>query len=347
VIAFELLSGVRPWGSDATDTVLAHILSGKRRSISSVLPGTSFLVDEVVERALAREKEARFATACEMVTAFARAYHLPSPFPEKQAAVDDFQAQQRALQLFRERTGSAQVSSDLHQKKTAPLSPPPKPSSFTEAFRRLSSAHFFRPHARASNPLSKDPFLLMKGGLLVGALVVGYLLITNVVGTSRTNPELIPDQSELKPARSLSLHQNNAARPHQVLSNEALRETLTALAADDSRAVELLREACGRSDPSLNQIIFAKRVHDSYLVRMEVVRCAAVSEDLAALSLLEAALQDTDPSVRKEAVVALGDKNNQRTSELLRGRLMNEQDPKIRGAIKFFLNGGTSQKSEQ
>ncbi len=80
VVLWEALAGQRLYPEDAdAATILTKILFEEVRKLSSVVPDLPEGADDVIARGLAKEPEARYATALEMATDVERVFGLASP----------------------------------------------------------------------------------------------------------------------------------------------------------------------------------------------------------------------------------------------------------------------------
>jgi TPR repeat protein len=95
VMAYELLTGTRPFQADSMPTVAHLIVYGPRPSAQAVNPSLPPGIDEVLDRALSRFPEQRFPTCTEFTSALeavlsgqGRVEKIPAPAPAKAAEVD-------------------------------------------------------------------------------------------------------------------------------------------------------------------------------------------------------------------------------------------------------------------
>jgi serine/threonine-protein kinase len=95
VVAFEMLSGTRPFQGDSIATLAHMIAYGPRPSLRTANPMFGPAVDEVLHRALARSPKDRYATCMEFVSALDEALNrapepppLPSPSDAPTAALE-------------------------------------------------------------------------------------------------------------------------------------------------------------------------------------------------------------------------------------------------------------------
>ena len=73
VVAFECLAGKRPFPGDTFTAVVSSILNGKPVALTSYVPEFPLALEEAFEKALSRQREDRFSSAGEMITAFREA----------------------------------------------------------------------------------------------------------------------------------------------------------------------------------------------------------------------------------------------------------------------------------
>ena len=76
VVAFECLSAERPFPGDNFTTVINSILNGKPLSLTQLVPGIALTLEAQFERAFSRDRDQRFQTAEEMISAFTKAAGL-------------------------------------------------------------------------------------------------------------------------------------------------------------------------------------------------------------------------------------------------------------------------------
>jgi hypothetical protein len=86
VLAYELLTGVKPFESDLISTLAHLIVYGKRPSASAANPELPAAVDAVLSRGLARFPEARFNTCTDFIGALESTF-VPTPGPSSQPPV--------------------------------------------------------------------------------------------------------------------------------------------------------------------------------------------------------------------------------------------------------------------
>jgi len=79
VVAFELLTGARPFQSDSLATLTYMIVHGNRPSARAANPRLPESVDEVLRVGLARNPEARYQTCSQFVAALTSAINSPAP----------------------------------------------------------------------------------------------------------------------------------------------------------------------------------------------------------------------------------------------------------------------------
>jgi serine/threonine-protein kinase len=84
VVLYEALTGRRPFAGDDEGDIVVGVLIGEVPPPSSIVEGLPAAIDDVVEKALARRRDERFATAAEFQEALERA--LPPAAPREVAS---------------------------------------------------------------------------------------------------------------------------------------------------------------------------------------------------------------------------------------------------------------------
>ena len=87
IILFEMLTGLKPYRADTpVKQMMAHVLN-PIPSIRAIKPELPDAYDEVIRKALSKERESRFTTAGELTAALARATGTFSPLPPVPAQI--------------------------------------------------------------------------------------------------------------------------------------------------------------------------------------------------------------------------------------------------------------------
>jgi serine/threonine protein kinase len=81
VVAYELLTGARPFLADSMPTVAHLIVYGPRPSAAAARPGLPAAIDQVLERALSRMPADRFANCSQFTAALEQALLASPPLP--------------------------------------------------------------------------------------------------------------------------------------------------------------------------------------------------------------------------------------------------------------------------
>jgi serine/threonine protein kinase len=82
VLAYEMLTGQRPWASDGSDyTLAAEILRKEAAPLRGIDPGISPRVETVVARALQKSPGGRFATMADLIAALREPDEVGAPTP--------------------------------------------------------------------------------------------------------------------------------------------------------------------------------------------------------------------------------------------------------------------------
>ncbi len=159
VVAFECLTGQRPFPGDNFTSVIGNILNSKPLSLTALVPELPLALEAEFERALAKKKEDRFESADHMVTSFARAAGVQAG-SSAVARTSAQQGRQRKLSAWRtvkKAWGSAEAeassSSSATRNVETPLSRPSASVTSTQAIPGGAGQAFGSPWA---NDKGKD-----------------------------------------------------------------------------------------------------------------------------------------------------------------------------------------------
>lgn len=100
VVAFECLTGQRPFPGDNFTSVIGNILNSKPLSLTALVPELPLSLEAEFERALSKKKEDRFESAEHMMSSFARAVGV-QPGSASMARTSSAQGRQRKLSAWR------------------------------------------------------------------------------------------------------------------------------------------------------------------------------------------------------------------------------------------------------
>jgi eukaryotic-like serine/threonine-protein kinase len=177
-VFYELLTGTKPFDAESLHSVLYKVLKAEPRPVREVLPELPFVVGQVLERALAKDRNHRFADGGQLL---------------------------RAVQLTREAIAGGHGDQPLVGLESAAAPPPAEPRSTrseapvppNEASRSASVSATRRPRpssapasaiGRAPAPASRVPLFLMVGGLIAVGMVVAAVVVVMLLRPKATSP---------------------------------------------------------------------------------------------------------------------------------------------------------------
>lgn len=126
VVLFEMLTGVRPFDGETPYTIaVKHVTEPPPSAcgINSRLPGA---VDDVLYRALAKDRTTRYQTATELALAFKQAISQPVPEPVP-ASVINSETEPSRNEALRAALEQHAAQQQQQPRPTPPPSPPPSP----------------------------------------------------------------------------------------------------------------------------------------------------------------------------------------------------------------------------
>jgi serine/threonine protein kinase/Tfp pilus assembly protein PilF len=238
-VFYELLTGTKPFDAESLHSVLYKVLKAEPRPVREVLPELPFVVAEVLERALAKDRTHRFADGGQLL---------------------------RAVQLAREAIAAGQGDKPLTglESGAAPAPPEPRPirsdapATPNEASRSTSVSAPRRPRpasapasaigrAPAPAPRSRVPLYLMVGGLIAVGLVAAAVVVVMLLRPRSTAPAPKATTQIDSLARAVVSTQVEVARQKLDAGDydEALRQAERAQKIDPSDAdvQQVLKEA--------------------------------------------------------------------------------------------------------
>ena len=145
VVLYEMLAGQRPWEGDSDVSLIGRIMTEEPKPLSTLRPDAPAGLTAVLDRALAKDREARYASCHDLqadleallvslgktitaarVSDFAKAYEEPVPAPDESTG-----AAMKALEVEMKLSGPAAAVAGRHAPPRAPRTtvlPPPAPN---------------------------------------------------------------------------------------------------------------------------------------------------------------------------------------------------------------------------
>ncbi|NDC37782.1 MAG: hypothetical protein EBZ48_06985 [Proteobacteria bacterium] len=364
IVAFESLTGQRPFPGRNFTEVIGNILKAKPQSLTALAPELPLALEAEFERALAKKKSSRFATAQEMIDALARALGMtnrsgqgflkPSvdttawEAPRPRARVADVRntgepAPGMGRKVARTIPQSLEVSSASGSASQAAGRSGPNGASLLQLVTLVAGTValvvalglFYLVYA------PRDPKPTSSSVASEGATVPGEAPIESaaIVGSSPREPLLKPATE--RPAMGV---------PTAQLTDKQLLGVLVDPDSSEGVLVEALREGIKRKPSQLVDACVQPLQNDSYAVRIEAIKTVAQLGDRRIVPNIIASLDDHDPLVRGHAARALGALGDRAALAAISERMVAEDVPEVqaamRGAIER-LNGGLAPTAAQ
>lgn len=137
VVAFETLTGQRPFPGDNYTSVIGNILNSKPLSLTALVPELPLALEAEFERALAKKREDRFESAEHMISSFARAAGVDTSVGAGMSRVTSMPVRQRKLSAWRtvkKAWGASETESDDVSPPSSGSAARPAPGAGAGAF---------------------------------------------------------------------------------------------------------------------------------------------------------------------------------------------------------------------
>jgi len=353
IVAFECLTGERPFRGENFTEVISNIVAGKAVALTAVAPHLPLALESEFSRAFARDRDARFESAGEMINAFARALRLE---------VGEGRVE---LPVPRQKTSAPWAAADGENGPAVVGWREPRSSGMTQAVSRPAAGQtpgtmfrepvdftFTLPGQRHGTPK------LRRWTVALGAvcLVLGGVLAAELIGGAAqpTGPTAEEIEDRLADAGRTTVAQSGAAqsepeeaplvqpvvddappgKPIADLTDKQILGVITGRRSAEGSIIEALRTALGRRIPQLADAAVVPLANDAYLVRVEAAKVLAELGDKRVVPRLVLVLDDHDPLVRSQVARTLAALGDRRALGYLSARLATEDSPEVRAAIK-------------
>lgn len=348
IVAFECLTGQRPFPGKTFTEVIGNILNADPLPLTAVVRELPLALESEFERALSKKKNSRFPTAQDMIDAFANALGLANL---------DGRGFLRASSGGQWTTPQSRVSSSATARRDARIESgafgDPNYGAATEGMGTASSGRVNSglavKHRRRVSVLQLFTFLAGASAVAV-ALGLFYVVYTPpkkqfglapepIVATPAPKVERDPGSAPYSSQPVGKLINPQVERPPLGVSLKALTDKqLLGIIVDpqspEGSIIEALREGSSRKVSNLVDASVQPLQNDSYLVRIEAIKTVARSGDRRIVPRLLQALDDHDPLVRGHAAKALGILGDQAVRSALIEREVAEEVPEVRAAMR-------------
>lgn len=372
IVAFECLTGRRPFAGDTFSDVVGNILAGNTLSLTALMPDLPLALEAQFERAFSRNRDARFRTADELVGALCRALGTdatsirtmnPTELSQEPARKrkttgwKSFRSAQRSAPIPAVENTTAPAEVSPWEVESRPISwKQDKPVSESKAKRlpgdiftryegleRLSTAKSATSQADA---VAMRRLTIVFAGVCI-ALGSGLLFIMFGLPEHPKEPEsqvrvpvIAPKQrleDQIENEVGMRLPTSDQAPSGTPIEQMTDRQILGVLLDDRSEEASLLKAidmARKRNVPGLVEASIVPLKNDSYLVRVEMVKLLADIGDRRIVPEIMLRLDDHDPLVRGHAARALGILGDRRALGYLQARYKTETSEEVKVSLK-------------
>lgn len=335
VVAFECLTGNRPYAGNNFTTVVGNILAGNRFSLTELAPELPLTLEAEFERALARERDDRFSSAKEMIDAFASALGVGTTDPRFKVRKRNIlgengeaPAVRPAASEFMEQKNRVTEESGAKKKKVGQR---PAQHSLTELdgtdnlVRKLTKIFGI--------------FCLALGALLAWILIADPLGRRGITPQEAMERSLQSTESTLPALGDAELGAVDSVVPPGgktvvSMSDKEILGVITSKEIDETKVVEALREGMARKVITLLEAALVPLEHDSHVVRKEALKVLGNLRDKRAVTRVLNLLEDHDPLVRIQAAETLASLGDRRVLSYLQLRIEKESDSQVGAKIK-------------
>ena len=295
VVAFECLTGKRPFQGGSFNSVVGNILSGNKLSLTELAPELPLALEQVFEVAFSKNPEERFKTAKELVTELAKALSVQVPIlpvtkSSDQKSSDSDDILKRAELLRRERES---LWAEQGQK---------------EKFDWVRVGLFLA------------GFLFLTLGVILGARILKEASTGGVTPRQAAEKKL-----ELPPPPKIDV-------PVAELATDELLGAF--VGGTEEQILDALPLALERKPVGILEGLKVLLTHESYVIRKEALITIGALKDARGLDIAITALEDSDASVRLSAVNAIGELGGSRAVSFLRSHHKNENSDQVKAAIE-------------
>jgi len=319
IVAFESFTGSRPFQGTSFNTIVGNILASNRLSLCALVPELPLSLEQEMDRALSKEKEKRFGTGRGMIEAFARALSV-----------------QPSVKSALVRTPEPLITRGAQGESTEEILK--RANSLREERERLLME-------RAPEKVGKDWFRIIS--LLFGFIAItgALILFVDLIRSSSDGitPEEAARQKKIEVvdplSRDASVFSVQTEEPPQnvpaaELTNPQLLGLIASRRASEREILAGFEVALERKPPGLLESVITSLSHESYVIRKEGLKVLGILKDDRSVDAVTSLVSDSDPSVRKQAAITLGNLGNTRPVSFLESKYQTESDPSVKNALR-------------
>ena len=366
VMAYELLTGLKPFSGENLPTLVNNIMNSSAAPFEAVAPELPLSLQVEMDKALSKRPDQRFASAEAMCSAFSRALGYTSAAAGTTASSSASGGRKRKFSDWKvvEAVQNFTRGPEIERvRKSTPheFSPwRPESRSFkADSFRLANAAtHSDRPGGLYAG---NEDVLQVKDisnsryksiNLLLGILCIGlsifilYLFISPFSDKGRTEASGDIFVSDLSSFSNMQIAQQDGdlqklkTEPvpegvsiHEV-NDQQLMGLLISPNSSESTIVQAIREARRRSMAQLVEASAHLLKNDSYVVKIETLKLLTEQGDARVAPQVVLSLDDHDPLVRRWAAKTLAQVGDRRIVGYLEARLIKDDVEEVKLDIK-------------
>lgn len=365
VVAFECLTGARPFAGDNFTTVVNNILQGNRTSALALVNDIPDLVEAIFSRAFQRDPANRYQSATIFVQALAGALgvstsnsQLPAVRARKQSDWKPLKGAAHAnsgvFKRTRKRTNTGEFLSPWRIGSRS-LADQGKGRGGASKSERLQEV-FDRNSPGGSAASAMKTFGTQRSKTFIYAVVLGgicILLIFMILLTlNDKNDEIAGNTAGGNPVTAMGDIVEDRIELPEVdpvpegkgvfeMTDRELLGVLVSRNVSHDMVLMAIKEAETRRVAGLLEATVAALQSDSYLVRLEGLKLLQRLGDRRATPEILSMLDDHDPAVRVQAAKTLSALGDSRAIGYLSARILRESDPYVTSELEAAVRSMT------
>ena len=365
VVAFECLTGKRPFQGDNFSSIVKNVLNARPMSIIDASPELPLPLEMEFERALSKNKEDRFPSAEAMVSALSKALGYEVPASGTYVSSAGGATRKRKISDWRvllKRDETPRAESDpVRSRRNTPVSLSPWRPEYrsikAEAIQMTASAKVItRPGAMYS--ASEE---VLEGGqvevpryrmltaifgvlCIVLSIAIFWKLFLASSSTSDSEVESAVLIEDIKNPDTIEILSGDLRTPRVEpvpvgkevidMNDRQILGILIDANSSDALTIEAIREARRRALSEIVDASVSLLQKDSYVVRIETLKMLAEMADKRIVPHVVGTLDDHDPLVRRWGAKTLAKIGDRRAIGYLQARLMREDLDEVKGDLR-------------
>ncbi len=370
VVAYQCFCGTKPFSGDNFAAISSSVLQGIPGSLTAIDSSLPLALEQQLNRALSKDREARFQSATELVGAIAISLGLKNPLNDSFTAGSITERRRRSsgwkpfFKIQSEAVSDATVEMQMNPTAVPSWREAIEEDSTVTENRRANRSEdrikvLHKPSAKSGRHATQRVRAGKQGGITMtmkltaffGALsiILGILLLWIVFRGNTT--EIGPVSLQSGAAGQIALQGNTkeenialikapkvdpvpAGKSIHEMTEKELLGALVGTGVEDRLILDAMKVAFERKVPDLLDALVFPLQSDSYVVRIEALKTAELLEDKRIAANVILLLDDHDPLVRIQAAKTLSSLGDFRSLGYLTSRLIREENLQVRESIK-------------